>query len=96
MAYGWTDPAYAGGSARLDTAVAALQQLLPLARSKSVPIFYTTSVFHEQPQLKSAADFSPNFRRWDRAPATLTNGCGRWPRSTCFKRNTPAPSPERR
>ena len=66
MAYGWTDPAYAGGSARLDTAVAALQQLLPVARSKSVPIFYTTSVFHEQPQLKSAADFSPNFRRWDR------------------------------
>jgi nicotinamidase-related amidase len=66
MAYGWTDPAYAGGSARLDAAVAALQQLLPAARAKGVPIFYTTSVFHEQPQLKSAADFSPNFRRWDR------------------------------
>jgi maleamate amidohydrolase len=66
MAYGWTDPAYAGGSARLDVTVAALQQLLPLARSRDVPIFYTTSVFHEQPQLKSASDFSPNFRRWDR------------------------------
>jgi nicotinamidase-related amidase len=65
MAYGWTDPAYAGGSARLDTAIAALQQLLPAARSSGVPIFYTTSVYHEQPQLKSAADFSPNFRRWD-------------------------------
>jgi maleamate amidohydrolase len=66
MAYGWTDPAYAGGSARLDAVVAALRQLLPVARSQSVPIFYTTSVYHETPQLKSAADFSPHFRRWDR------------------------------
>jgi maleamate amidohydrolase len=66
MAYGWTDPAYAGGSVRLDTAVAALQQLLPAARAHGVPVFYTTSVFHDTPQLKSAADFSPNFRPWDR------------------------------
>ena len=29
MAYGWTDPAYAGGSARLDSAIAALQQAGP-------------------------------------------------------------------
>ncbi len=35
MAYGWTDPAYAGGSARLDTAVAALQRLLSAARQTS-------------------------------------------------------------
>jgi maleamate amidohydrolase len=66
MAYGWTDPAYAGGSARLDAAIGALEKLLPTARSRGVPIFYTTSVFHETPQLKSAADFSPNFRAWDR------------------------------
>jgi nicotinamidase-related amidase len=66
MAYGWTDPAYAGGSARLDGAIAALQQLLPAARSKRVPIIFTSSPFHETPQIKSAADFSPNFRRWDR------------------------------
>lgn len=66
MAYGWTDPAYAGGSARLDAAVAALRQLLPAARAKAVPVFYTTAVYHETPQLKSAADFSPNFRKWDR------------------------------
>ena len=64
MAYGWTDPAYAGGSARLDTAIAAIQQLLPLARSKNIPIIYTTSPF-PQTQLKSAADFSPKFRKWD-------------------------------
>ena len=54
MAYGWTDPAYAGGSARLDSAIAAIQQLLPLARSKGVPVIYTTSPF-PQTQIKSAA-----------------------------------------
>jgi nicotinamidase-related amidase len=65
MAYGWTDPAYAGGSARLDSAIAALQRLLPVARSKQIPITFTTSPFRDQPQPKSAEDFSPNFRRWD-------------------------------
>ena len=64
MAYGWTDPVYAGGSARLDTAIAAIQKLLPLARSKGIPVIYTTSPF-PQTQLKSAADFSPKFRKWD-------------------------------
>ena len=64
MAYGWTDPVYAGGSARLDTAIAAIQQLLPFARSKGIPVIYTTSPF-PQTQLKSAADFSPRFRKWD-------------------------------
>jgi nicotinamidase-related amidase len=66
MAYGWTDPAYAGGSARLDTAIAALRKLLPAARARKLPLIFTTSPYHEQPQLKSAADFSPGFRRWDR------------------------------
>src|SRR5688572_2396816 len=61
MAYGWTDPAYAGGSTRLDSASAAIQQMLPLARSKGIPVIYTTSPF-PQTQLKSAADFSPKFR----------------------------------
>jgi nicotinamidase-related amidase len=66
MAYGWTDPSYAGGSARLDGAVAALQRLLPAARSRGIPVVFTTAVYSDEPQLKSAADFSPNFRRWDR------------------------------
>ena len=66
MAYGWTDPAYAGGSARLDGAVAAIRQLLPAARAKSVPVVYTTSPYSDKPQLKSAADYSPGFRPWDR------------------------------
>jgi nicotinamidase-related amidase len=65
MAYGWTDPTYAGGSARLDAAIEAIARLLPAARAKDVPVIYTTSPFREQPQLKSAEDFSPQFRRWD-------------------------------
>jgi nicotinamidase-related amidase len=63
MAYGWTDPAYAGGSSRLDGAVDAIARLLPAARSRGVPVFYTTGI--NRPQLKSAADYSPGFRLWD-------------------------------
>src|SRR5262245_10962441 len=66
MAYGWTDGQYAGGSARLDTAVTAISALLTAARAKGIPIIYTTSPYHDKPQFKSAADFSPNFRKWDR------------------------------
>jgi nicotinamidase-related amidase len=66
MAYGWTDPAYAGGSARLDAAIEAIRQLLPAARAKAIPVIYTTSPFRETPQLKSAEDLSPRFRAWDR------------------------------
>lgn len=66
MAYGWTDPAYAGGSARLDAAVDAIRRLLPAARAARIPVIYTTSPFHDQPQLKSAEDYSPDFRAWDR------------------------------
>ena len=71
MAYGWTDPAYAGGSARLDSAIEAIRQLLLIARDKKIPIIYTTSPYTEQPPLKSAADFSPNFRRWDRRACAI-------------------------
>jgi len=71
MAYGWTDPAYAGGSARLDSAIEAISELLPAARAKRVPVFYTTSRFEETPQLKSAADFSPGFRKWDRRACAI-------------------------
>src|SRR6266436_4464009 len=66
MAYGWTDPAYAGGSARLDSALEAIRQLLPVARSKEIPIIYTTSPYQEKPPPKTAADFSPHYRKWDR------------------------------
>jgi nicotinamidase-related amidase len=65
MAYGWTDPAYAGGSARLDPAIDAIRQLLTIARSKRVPIYFTSSPVEQPPQLKSAADYSPGFRKWD-------------------------------
>ena len=66
MAYGWTDPAYAGGSARLDPAIDTIARLLPAARAKKIPIIFTTSPYREEPQFKSAADFSPKFRKWDR------------------------------
>jgi maleamate amidohydrolase len=69
MSYGWTDPAYAGGSARLDAAVAALQKLLPVARSKGIPIIYTTSPYEQYRQkrmFKSAADDSTTFKKWDK------------------------------
>ncbi len=65
MANGWTDPAYAGGSARLDPALEAIQQLLSAARARSVPIIYTTSPPQQKPPFKSAGDFSPMFRPWD-------------------------------
>jgi len=65
MAYGWTDPAYAGGSARLDPAIDAIQKLLPAARAKGVPVIYTTSPPWLEMPKKSAADFSPDFRKWD-------------------------------
>src|SRR4051812_36385784 len=70
MAYGWTDPAYAGGSARLDPAIAAIQRLLTAAREKVVPIFYTTAAA-TGPTLKSAADYSPNYRPWDERAAAI-------------------------
>ena len=72
MAYGWTDAAYAGGSARLAGALAAIDRLLPAARDKAVPVYYTTSPFREgTPQFKSAADYSPGFRRWDRRACAI-------------------------
>ena len=70
MAYGWTDPAYAGGSARLDPAIAAIQRLLTAARERGVPIFYTTAAA-TGPKLKSAADYSPNYRPWDERAAAI-------------------------
>ena len=50
MSYGWTDAAYAGGSARLDRAIAAIALLLPAVRAKAIPIAYTTSPWVEGPQ----------------------------------------------
>jgi nicotinamidase-related amidase len=71
MAYGWTDPAYAGGSARQDTAVAAIGQLLPAARARGVPVLYTTAPFGADLSPKSAADFSPGYRPWDRRACAI-------------------------
>ncbi len=71
MAYGWTDAAYAGGSARLDSAVESIRQLLPVARGQNVPIIYTTSPFTDELPFKSAADFSAAYLRWDRRACAI-------------------------
>ncbi len=68
FAYGWTDPAYAGGTDRLDPPIAATQRLLDAGRKRSVPIVYTTSPYRpvgSDPMFKSAADASAGFRLWD-------------------------------
>ena len=49
MADGWTDPAYAAGSTRLDEAVEGIRRLLTVCRAKRVPIIYTTSPFRDRP-----------------------------------------------
>lgn len=72
MAYGWTDPAYATGSARLDQTVSAIQELLPPCRAKGVPVIYTTSPFRsdaEEPM--HAQPGGKGFRRWDERACQL-------------------------
>lgn len=68
MAYGWTDPAYATGSSRLDEAVAGICRLLPVARTRSIPIVYTTSPYSpdsaEEPMHIRPGNTGP-FRTWD-------------------------------
>ena len=68
FAYGWTDEAYAGGTARLDGPVEATAELLQVARQKEIPVIFTTSPYRpesgDQP-FKSAADPSVEYRAWD-------------------------------
>ena len=65
MAYGWPDPAYATGSARLDDAVAGIQRLLPLCRSRDVPVIYTTSPFRADDDDPMLARQTGQYRAWD-------------------------------
>ncbi|MBK35463.1 MAG: isochorismatase [Gemmatimonadetes bacterium] len=67
MAYGWTDPEYATGSARLDDAVEGIQALLPVARAKHVPIIYTTypKPRGEEEPMHTSNDAKAQFRVWD-------------------------------
>lgn len=68
FAYGWTDDSYAGGSARLDGPVENTARLLDVARSRDIPIIYTTSPYRPQSgdqPFKSAADLSESYRTWD-------------------------------
>ncbi|MDA0335591.1 MAG: isochorismatase family protein [bacterium] len=65
MAYGWTDPAYATGSLRLDEAVAGIQRLLPLCRANRVPVVYTTSPFRAGEEDPMHARETGQYRCWD-------------------------------
>jgi nicotinamidase-related amidase len=44
-----------------------------------VPVIYTTSPYSDKPQFKSAADFSPNFRCWDRRACEIDERVARRP-----------------
>jgi maleamate amidohydrolase len=67
MAYGWTDPAYATGSSRLDEAVEGIQRLLPICRTKAVPVIYTTSPFRETDEepMHTRPEDEAKYRKWD-------------------------------
>ena len=67
MAYGWTSPEYATGSARLDEAVEGIQRLLPLCRTKGAPVIYTTSPFREAEAdpMHRRAESGATYRPWD-------------------------------
>jgi maleamate amidohydrolase len=67
MAYGWTDPAYSIGSARLDEAVAGIRQLLPLCRERMVPVFYTTAPLksEEMQKVHTRDGALDRHRKWD-------------------------------
>ena len=65
MAYGWTSPDYAIGSARLDEAVRGIQRLLPVCRAKGVPIIYTTSPFRGNRDVDIRPEGREKHRPWD-------------------------------
>ena len=66
MAYGWTDPAYATGSKRLDEAVEGISRLLPICRGKGFPVVYTTSPFRPQEEEEPMhRRQDPAHRPWD-------------------------------
>ena len=90
MAYGWTDPAYAGGSARLDPAIDAIRQLLPVARGKRIPVVYTTSPFEERRSSSRPRTIRRTSASGTAAPARSTNASAPCPASTSSTRSTRA------
>ena len=60
FAYGWTDEAYNGGTARMDAPVEQTRVLLDAARAKGVPIYYTTLNYRpEEVETGGMVDFKP-------------------------------------
>ncbi len=95
MAYGWTDPAYATGSTRLDEAVAGIKQLLPRCRRKQVPIVYTTSPFRQEDEEpmhsrdSSQADGS-SYLPWDERACEIDERLKPEPGDFVIYKETPA------
>ena len=60
FAYGWTDEAYNGGTARMDAPVEQTRLLLDAARAKGVPIYYTTLNYRpDEVETGGMVDFKP-------------------------------------
>ncbi len=91
FAYGWTDDAYAGGSRRLDAPVENTAELLEAARRQGIPIISTTSPFRpeaDDAMFKSAADFSSEFRRWDRRACEIDERIAPRPRELVIEKES--------
>jgi maleamate amidohydrolase len=65
MAYGWTDPAYTMGSARLDRAIEGINRLLPICRAKNVPVVYTVPTWDGRGNPYQPRPAKREFRQWD-------------------------------
>ena len=83
MAYGWTDPDYATGSARLDDTVEDIQALLLVARAKHVPIIYTTypAPRDEEEPMHTTDGAKQQFRNWTPTRMRSTIACHPCPRT---------------
>jgi len=65
MAYGWTDPVYTMGSARLDEAVEGINRLLPPCRTKGVPVVYTVPTWEGEGNPYQPHPAAVEHRTWD-------------------------------
>ena len=90
FAYGWTDDSYAGGTARLDKPVENTRILIERCRQHNIPIVYTTSPYREDPSeqaFKTAADFSCEFRIWDKRACEIDQRIAPHPDELVIRKN---------
>ena len=90
FAYGWTDDSYAGGTARLDKPVEKTRIQIERCRQHNNPIVYTTSPYREDPSeqaFKTAADFSSEFRIWDKRACEIDQRIAPHPDELVIRKN---------